>query len=151
MKGNTKGYICTSIKTSMKKWETNQWNLKVFVTKAKKESSMNNKTKTVKHHKLNVLVEQQETYWSNKKVSDFLSIIPFCYTGGQSNLKHGVTLQDLLQPIKNRLDLLQAQDPGLRLHQRLLIFLKYKSRWQVWVSLVRMFSLGFNISIDLNK
>lgn len=100
-----------------------------FLLPEQKKKSMNKQTirSCEKHHKLNVLVEQQETYWSNKEISDFLSVIPLCYTGGQSNLKHGVTLQDLLQPIKNGLDLLQAQDPGLRLHQRLLIFLKYNS------------------------
>lgn len=114
-------------KTSMTKWEFKQRNPKLFVTRAKKKIYEQTIRSCEKHHKLNVLVEQQETYWSNKEISDFLSVIPFCYTGGQSNLKHGVTLQDLLQPIKNGLDLLQAQDPGLRLHQRLLIFLKYNS------------------------
>lgn len=88
---------------------------------------MNKESEAVKNTTNWNVLEQQETYWSNKEVSDFLSVFPFCYTGCQSNLKHGVTLQDLLQPIKNGLDLLQAQDPGLRLHQRLLIFLKYNS------------------------
>lgn len=123
---------CFKSKTNVKKWGK-AIKSSTLCNQNKKENSMNKKTEAVKHHKLNVLVQQQETYWSNKKVSDFLSIVPFCYTGGQSNLKHGVTLQDLLQPIKNRLDLLQAQDPGLRLHQRLLIFLKHNSGRYEWV------------------
>lgn len=108
VKGNTKGYICGHTnqldqcyatvqcfksKTSVKKWEANQWSLTSLYNQSKKRKFNEQKNRSCKtHHKLNVLVEQQETYWSNKKVSDFLSIIPFCYTGGQSNLKHGVTL-----------------------------------------------------------
>lgn len=64
----------------------------------------------------------------DKQVSDLLAVIPLGYAGSQSDLEHGVALVDLLHAVKDLTHLLVAEDPVLRLQQRLLVLLTDKER-----------------------
>lgn len=69
---------------------------------------------TQEQHHLNThLMENPETYRGYKQIPNSLHLIPFCHTGGQGNLEHGMALQDLFHPVEYGLDLSSTQNSWL--------------------------------------
>lgn len=95
------------------------------------------------------------SYRGHENVADRFHRIPLRHAAGQCDLEHGVTLQDLFDPIKHHLELPVTQEPGLHLRQRLLILLNQKQvwivshpRWQENYSHFRTNHVTFNVSMQ---
>lgn len=71
------------------------------------------------------------SYRGHENVAYRFHCIPLRHAAGQCNLEHGVTLQDLFDPIKHHLELPVTQEPGLHLRQRLLILLNQRQVWTI--------------------